>query len=130
MHLGMRQHKLSELFGLAPLGKNPNPIKITEVLHILENENYFANITTRPPCKPHGGYLFLFSFKDNPEKVNDWRCDQYRWEVHNGKKCLTCKESGKNIVKSYHKLSRQGTFERQAWWLADNPSLILMTMKV
>ena len=57
------------------LQKHPNAIERSEAIHILENKDRFQTIS-QPPCKPHGGYLFLYSSDKNFDKVNDWRCDQ------------------------------------------------------
>ena len=99
-HLHLEVTELEQIFG-APLANNPNAIECSEAIHILKNKDRFQTIS-QPPCKPHGGYLFLYSSDKNFDKVNDWRCDQYQWNVHNRVRGHTCKDTGKILIKCYN----------------------------
>ena len=69
--------------------------------------------------------MFLISTDGDQKKINNWRCDQYRWAVNNGTVIYPNKKDGV-VKKQYHKMTKQGTFVRHGWWLLDNPHLVLV----
>ncbi|XP_062978400.1 uncharacterized protein LOC134396010 [Elgaria multicarinata webbii] len=94
------------------------PFTVEEVHDILTHPEYEKTITD-PPCKPCGGDVFLYSFKDSPQRRNDWRSDEYSW-ISNGVRLWPKKDP--KVKKIYHKIKRaQGTrhFVRHSYTLLD-----------
>ena len=59
--------------------------------------------------------------------VADWRCDQYHWKKNNGTVNFPNKKKEPVFIrKYYHKLYEGSSFCRHAWWLIDNPTLVLV----
>ena len=97
---------------------------MNEALEYLLNEEEYK-LSSTPATQPHGGHIFFFSSNGDITKINDWRCDQYKWGVNNGNKKRIGK-GGQTLIKCYHKLHKESSFQRHAWWLIDNPHAVLI----
>lgn len=54
-------------------------ISIDEAEVILRDYTKNTKGTAQPAIRPKSHQAFLFSAEGQPQKKNDWRCDQYRW---------------------------------------------------
>lgn len=109
-----------------PFDKREIGLKYKEAKVILENHKSYKK-SVLPPVKPKGGEMYLFSSEEDKTRYNDWRCDQYRWEVNNGTSNYPCGKGQTPFIKKYHhKVSKSSTFQRHAWWLLENPNIVLV----
>ena len=110
--------------GAFSIGLKNTTLGLDEAIEfLLKAEEY--KTSTVPATQPHGGHIFLFYSGGEIARLNDWRCDQYRWGVNNGNKKRVGK-SGQTVIKCYHKLNKESSFQRHAWWLLDNPHTVLI----
>lgn len=101
-----------------------------EIIDILRNfQNYQLAFCSTPPCRPDSGSSFLF----NKDIVRHWRDDGHSWKK---------KTTGRSGVVESHmaiKVNRRRVlnccythcdeisgFQRRAFWLLENPSIVLV----
>ena len=98
----------------------PKGLSYKEAMMILQNHEQYA-VNLCPPVKPKGGEMFLISSGEKDLNIKNWSCDQYKWPVYDGINSYPSRSKDKVIKKTYHKLSKTSSFQRQGWWLIANP---------
>ena len=107
-----------------PIMQENQSLPWKRVVSILQNSDQY-DISKLPAVKPKGGEIYLIK-AENSKCVNDWRCDQYQWRVHNGTSTYP-RRSDQVVVKQIsHKVSKKGSFRRSASILLEKPDLVLV----
>lgn len=109
-----------------PCGNKSSGLKYREAKVLLENHSTHKK-SSLPPIKPKGGDMYLFTSEIDKTKLKDWMCDQYKWQINDGTSEYPCGKKDTAFIKKYHhRLTKEGTFHRHAWWLIDNPNIVLV----